>query len=566
MGIPFYFRHLLQRNRDAVLHKFPGCSRLYLDFNCVVHQCAATVASAAPSSSLSGDQLQARVIDACIQQVVKLVSVAKPSDLVYIAVDGVCPYSKMIQQRNRRYMSMWRAKRLKAASVPGGWTSNCVTPGTEFMAALDAALRGCDWGSKFGPLSVGAVIVSGSDEAGEGEHKIFQHISSSPGAKKGDVVYGLDADLILRSIISKNADDIVLMREKAVFRAAVPCVKDTGAAEYMALSIGGLRTAIHTDAVDAYGTDLDKDSFLTDYAMLMTFIGNDFLPGLSYLKIKEGGIRQLVNAYMAVAESIGMRLVQQPSGGVNIIFVHTLLQMLSAHEHAGLLDSASAYLERRAPPPTGVEADDLEAYPLQPRHKVPLCLPAASSDWRAAYYAQLLRIHKSGPGLEQQVQRLCAEYVRGLHWVHRYYWEHVSDHDWAYVHAYSPTITDLAAYTATHMALQQTAEDDGRRGGRAPTRIDRGLQLLLVLPPCDAGLLPAPLRPIMTDITRGCLHYYPHDFELDTCLRTHLWECRARLPAFDLAHISSVYRECLRGSSSGNTLPEVSHRSPQLLL
>ena len=45
------------------------------------------------------------------------------------------------------------------------------------------------------------IKVSTSDDVGEGEHKIFQHIRENPSHKEETtVVYGLDTDLIMLSI------------------------------------------------------------------------------------------------------------------------------------------------------------------------------------------------------------------------------------------------------------------------------------------------------------------------------------------------------------------------------
>jgi 5'-3' exonuclease len=56
------------------------------------------------------------------------------------------------------------------------------------------------------------------------------------------------------------------------------------------------------------------------------------------------------------------------------------------------------------------------------------------------------------------------------------------------------------------------------------------LQLLLVLPPQSQDLLPQHLRPLMSDIQHGCVHYYPHDFEVNTYLKNKMWECSPLIP------------------------------------
>ena len=69
-------------------------------------------------------------------------------------------------------------------------------------------------------FSVKKIIVSTSNEEGEGEHKIFKYIRDNPTFHKNHttLIYGLDADLIMLSLnhlpISRN---IFLFRETPEF-------------------------------------------------------------------------------------------------------------------------------------------------------------------------------------------------------------------------------------------------------------------------------------------------------------------------------------------------------------
>ena len=56
------------------------------------------------------------------------------------------------------------------------------------------------------------VNYNGSENNGEGEHKIFNYIKINDNNKK-IIIHGLDADLIILSLMS-HKDNIYLMREK----------------------------------------------------------------------------------------------------------------------------------------------------------------------------------------------------------------------------------------------------------------------------------------------------------------------------------------------------------------
>lgn len=73
----------------------------------------------------------------------------KPRKLFFMAVDGVAPRAKMNQQRARRFRSAKDAEKLEDKARRRGevlptdarFDSNCITPGTVFMAELHEQLK-----------------------------------------------------------------------------------------------------------------------------------------------------------------------------------------------------------------------------------------------------------------------------------------------------------------------------------------------------------------------------------------------------------------------------------------
>eukprot|EP00966_Prymnesium_polylepis_P021599 496615-Prymnesium_polylepis.1 len=158
----------------------------------------------------------------------RLIRIAAPRKLIYLAIDGVAPRAKMNQQRSRRYRApreMEAEARRKQANAEGGppavksaaeamvggdggepppFDSNCITPGTEFLQDLGA--RYIEWIERRqaeDPMWARLTVVfSGADVVGEGEHKIMDFIrdSRANGTTDADTrhcMYGLDADLIM---------------------------------------------------------------------------------------------------------------------------------------------------------------------------------------------------------------------------------------------------------------------------------------------------------------------------------------------------------------------------------
>lgn len=73
----------------------------------------------------------------------------KPLKVFFMAIDGVAPRAKMNQQRSRRFRSAKEAERAEIKAKEQGeslpeqarFDSNCITPGTLFMAKLHEQLK-----------------------------------------------------------------------------------------------------------------------------------------------------------------------------------------------------------------------------------------------------------------------------------------------------------------------------------------------------------------------------------------------------------------------------------------
>ena len=94
------------------------------------------------------------------------------------------------------------------------WNKSSITPGTNFMKKLNKSYILTIQKKILNKLNVKNIIVSGSDENGEGEHKIFEYIRNNYKKTDSNVVYGLDADLIMLCLnhLSFN-NNIYLYRE-----------------------------------------------------------------------------------------------------------------------------------------------------------------------------------------------------------------------------------------------------------------------------------------------------------------------------------------------------------------
>ena len=251
MGIPFYFASLIKSHRgitDAVKRGTPKeVDVLGVDFNCLIHR------------YLKEDNPVQSVVDA-FDYILNNVCRAK---IVIIALDGLVPYSKIVQQRYRRM-------RVKEQGV---FDRNQISPGTPYMIELEQAMA-----AKF-PQA----ILSRTSEPGEGEHKLMLELDRIPEEQRQTIcIYGLDADLILICLqnrqLSKNGG-MTLLRESAEFDD--PSLK---AAEFATLDIWGLAREI----------PIEIHQYL---ALSIMCFGNDFMPNLGMFSLREDGYNRALHLY-----------------------------------------------------------------------------------------------------------------------------------------------------------------------------------------------------------------------------------------------------------------------------
>jgi 5'-3' exoribonuclease 2 len=315
---------------------------LYLDMNGIVHPCSHPEDRPAPKDE---EEMMLEIF----KYTDRVVNMVRPRKLLMIAIDGVAPRAKMNQQRSRRFRSNQEAKEkeedkaelLKMLKSQGGyvesaeppkkaWDSNEITPGTPFMDILAASLR--YWiAYKLNTDAAWAkmkVIISDSTVPGEGEHKIMEFIRSQRSSPEHDpntrhVIYGLDADLIMLGL-GTHEPHFRVLREDVFAQDSKPrtcrmcgqpgheareCTgqakvkdgefneKDSAPAlkPFIWLHVSVLREYLEAELyVPGQPFRFDLERAIDDWVFMCFFVGNDFLPHLPSLEIRENGIDTLI--------------------------------------------------------------------------------------------------------------------------------------------------------------------------------------------------------------------------------------------------------------------------------
>lgn len=487
MGIPLYFKQISHEFVDIISKSKPNTpvSRLFLDFNCAIHHCCNKLKQ---SKTLDADQFEEKLIQSCKDYIIHLKNTVNPRDLVYVSIDGVVPMAKISQQRKRRFFSDFKK------TDPNEWNSNAITPGTLFMKKLILELN------SFRDTIDFRLIVDA--EKGEGEHKICHYIRQHDVPDHLDIIYGLDADMILLSMLSKHSEKTYLLREH---------VKDDTILVYM--NISNTKKQIHNQFTNIIKDRQSSVDFIIKCYTCMTFmLGNDFLPNLSYISLRADGITTLLNKYKEVYHRLQTHILIENDGciALNYGFFKEYLITLSKDEDMCFQQQEELYYNTNI---SYKMSQDIENYPII--NKYPKIINSNKRGWRKNYYYYLFEKSSNST----IVSKSCKLYMQGMKWTIMYYFNQKTDWQWFYRFNYSPTIMDLSNYVLSNDDVLETSV-----GQHVDIKdVD---QLAMVLPPSSIHLLPKEEhREIATNVKLGFVHHYPNKFDICTFMKYKLHEC-----------------------------------------
>lgn len=280
--------------------------------------------------------------------------------------------------------------------------SNVITPGTPFMHRLAIALRKyVEERMASSPAWKNLVVVfSDASVPGEGEHKIAEYIrreraqpSYNPNIEH--VMYGLDADLIMLALATHELHFTILreevfpkrgqqrqsqQRQQQSVKPGVTQIDDVMAQATTATEtfstraeLGGrkpfhfLKVSVLREYLDhEFRYDIeselratppevcadicyDLERVLDDFVFMCFFVGNDFLPHLPTLDIREGAIDYLIELYKTEVPRVGYLTSSQ--GEVDFQRVRSLLLKTGMKEDQVFQERSNrerSYAERNA--------------------------------------------------------------------------------------------------------------------------------------------------------------------------------------------------------------------------
>jgi 5'-3' exonuclease len=517
MGIKHFFFWLKNNYNDSITplvkdqKVYKPIDTLLLDLNGIFHNSAQKIfkyGSFAEPKRLMGPPMvivndketRDRLYQDVCEAIDHLVTVTQPRKRIFLGIDGPAPIGKQNQQRQRRFRA--------ASESRGGevFDSNCITPGTEFMHELgiylDNHIRNKfatddEWKGR-------DVVFSNEKVPGEGEHKAVEYIREHGTDDEIYCINGPDADLIMLALATHKPNFYVLRED--TFNPKV---------DLLLLDIAVIRqNLIDKMRWKSSNHTFTEKQVIDDFIFVCFMVGNDFLPHIPSIEIIENGIELMLFITNQVGEIKGH--ITETSKKGKVTFRKEALTMFL--ETIGTREKTN--IEQKLAKKKSFFPD-----PLLDKYST----KHPTGEW-SINIGEYTREYNSVSFGGCETTQVCHQYLQGLQWVLTYYTTGCPSWKWYFPHQYAPTASTLALNVDTFEPI--------RYGVTKPSTPFQ--QLLSVLPPKSAGLIPEPLDKLLTDSKSQLRQFCPEKLIIDLAGKRREWEGITILPMVDQGIVSKL--------------------------
>lgn len=584
MGVPGFFAWLLRNkkklgSKKLITENIPvKCKYLMLDTNCLLHPCVNNVLTKYKEGSLHLDetqelrpQLEEKIWELIENYINDMIEKVKP-EVLYVAIDGVAPIGKILQQRQRRYRYLFdRTMKIsneeKIQETKFNLKSNGVlepeipissielTPGTDYMERIHKCME--KYMSKLGNRGI-KYIYSSYHEEGEGEHKLLQYIRKNISKDDGVIIYGLDADLLFLSLGIGISHNVFIMREQQVFNNKEVDLDDYP--DYNYVEIQELHKLIQHLEIST-----------PDFIVLCYLIGNDFLPSMLTLDVKKGGIDKIIRAFQNVISNFRIpmtdehgvitdKLVMITEKGdydLNHDFMFELMKELSwTEKHIWKNINRDVILNQRE-----LDQEELElkiAAKAEEKRDTMLKFILGMSDSTGGlekiefgsdreYYSYYLGIE--GLDIDRSIiSKMVKDYLTVIVWCINYYLDECKSWTLGYNFMVGPLIQDIIKYYPKKVFYKKTA--------RSLNPVE---QLILAIPPETYSYV------IESDIinklqsNKKIGYMFPQSYSLDVNKEAKLWKCQVKIPIVEYDEFIQGIKSININNDKNKIIPSVSN-------
>ena len=511
MGIPSYFVYLV-RNYKSILKKYNSNVKIdnfYLDCNSIIYDAVQNI-------NYTKDNYENKIISFVITKIKDYIDIIKPTNVIYIAFDGVAPVAKLEQQRNRRYKSYYTNNYIENDIEK--WDTCNITPGTSFMKKLNNSVSKSFSNNK-------KIIVSGSNEIGEGEHKLFEYIRKNPEMHNNQttVIYGLDADLIVLTLAHlKYSNNLFLFRETPYFINTVDNTLLPN--ELYVMDIYYLAEVILNKINENYNKN-DFINILDDYVLMTFLLGNDFMPHFPAINIRTNGIDILLNLYSEKFYKNSLFLTN--NGKIIWKNIRKFIQYLSNEEENYIIIETKKR-EKMEKKFTNLKfqkkEEELLNKPIIDR-TVEKYINPGDDGWQHRYYRELFDLEIN----DNIKNKICINYLEGLEWNFKYYLNGCPNWRWNYKYNYPPLLCDL------YNDVPFFDGDILSEYNNFP--VNEYTQLSYVLPRNSLKLLP---ENIFKKIVLNYEKCFKLDYDIKWSYCRYFWESHVILPEIDIDELEKI--------------------------
>jgi len=377
--------------------------------------------------------LEKDLFELITQKIKNICGFVRPQMLI-LAVDGLAPMAKIMQQRKRRY-----GKRTNSF-----FDSNCITPGTDFMDRLDLFIRSFLFRNK--NFLAKKIIYSNYKVAGEGEHKIMEIFRGKDFPRSGNhLIYGLDSDLIVLTMGS-GLENPYVFRHNQEF--------------------------ISTNVLKKWLLEKYYLKNILDFMVLTFFIGNDFLPRMPNFYNLEFSLTGLLECYKEINKNIVVK------NKIDFSVLKQILLLMEKYTAGGMKTSLDVSAE------TEYALGEEPVFNLY-KQNIDIEMPwhAKSLVFRPDQKSFDLLVNMPVDYLKMDIAKMATEFLKGVAWCLNYYIGMPIDVFWFYEYNYAPTLKNvLNNFPEKYPDVESTSIVKGNLSIRE--------QLLCVIPPRSIKLLP----------------------------------------------------------------------------
>ncbi|MEJ1278855.1 5'-3' exoribonuclease 2 [Cricetulus griseus] len=482
MGVPAFFRWLSRKYPSIIVNcveeKPKECNgvkipvdaskpnpndvefdNLYLDMNGIIHPCTHPEDKPAPKNE---DEMMVAIFE----YIDRLFNIVRPRRLLYMAIDGVAPRAKMNQQRSRRFRA---SKEGMEAAVEKQRVRE------EILAKADLIMLG------LATHEPNFTII----------REEFKPNKPKPCALCNQFGHEVkDCEGLPREKKGKH-DELA---------DSLPCAEG----EFIFIRLNVLREYLERELTMAsLPFPFDVERSIDDWVFMCFFVGNDFLPHLPSLEIREGAIDRLVNIYKNVVHKTGGYLTE--SGYVNLQRVQMIMLAVGEVEdsifkkrkddESPSISPNTSFASDGSPSP-GIKrkAEDSDSEP-EPEDNVRLW----EAGWKQRYYKNKFDVDAAD---EKFRRKVVQSYVEGLCWVLRYYYQGCASWKWYYPFHYAPFASDFEGIADMSSEFEKGTKPDS-----------------------------------------SIIDFYPEDFAIDLNGKKYAWQGVALLPFVDERRLRAALEE-----------------------